>query len=132
MKGYAMQITVVKEFTFDAAHHLPRYDGICSAVHGHRYRLLIGFKDTVHPITGMVIDFAVIKKQIGVLVDKLDHTDLNNVSFMDFPKNNPTAENMVVWIVRNIQASSLAEYANSLVFVRLYETPDNYAEWKKE
>lgn len=124
-----MPVTVVKEFTFDAAHYLPGYEGACQNLHGHTYRLQVGFKGEVDEKTGMVIDFSQIKKQIGKLVNRLDHAYLNQIDFMYFPKEMPTAENMVVWLVNRIQTAPL-DFVKQLEFVRLYETPTSYAEWK--
>lgn len=126
-----MQVTVVKEFTFDAAHYLPGYEGACQNLHGHHYRLQVGFKGEVDKQTGMVLDFSQIKKQIGKLVDRLDHAYLNKVDLINFPKHMPTAENMVVWLVHRIKTAPL-DFVEQLEFVRLYETPTSYAEWRKE
>ena len=52
-----MKITVVKEFTFDAAHYLPGYNGKCNRPHGHTYRLQVGIEGEPDHSTGMVIDF---------------------------------------------------------------------------
>lgn len=124
-----MEITVVKEFTFDAAHYLPNHPGKCKNTHGHTYRLQIGYKGEIHPDTGMVIDFSDIKELVKEeIVDKLDHQFLNQLSSTDgFPSHLSTAENMVIWIV-----NKLIPIAGRLCFVRLYETPTSYAEWRVE
>ena len=126
-----MQLTVVKEFTFDAAHYLPEYDGKCANLHGHTYTLQVGFKGDVNGETGMVVDFSQIKRQLGKLIDRLDHAYLNDVDLIDFPKYMPTAENMVIWLIHRIQTAPL-DFVEQLEFVRLYETPTSYAEWRKE
>lgn len=133
-----MGITVVKEFTFDAAHHLPNYPGKCQNLHGHTYRLQIGIKGPINPVTGMVVDFAKIKEIIRrVILDYLDHKCLNEIKgdhFIAFPRHNPTAELMVSWIVQVLIRSCTDEKLGSSVklnFVRLYETPTSYAEWRR-
>lgn len=127
-----MKITVVKEFTFDAAHYLPEYDGPCRNLHGHTYRLQVGFTDAVNSKTGMVLDFSEIKKEIGKLVHHLDHRLLNHAHELNgFPCEMPTAENMVVWLISWLRKSSFP-FADQLSFVRLYETPTSYAEWRKD
>ena len=124
-----MEITVVKEFTFDAAHYLPNHPGKCKNTHGHTYRLQVGYKGDINPDTGMVIDFSDIKKLVKEeIVDKLDHQFLNQLSSTDgFPSHLSTAENMVIWIV-----NKLIYTPGKLCFVRLYETPTSYAEWRAE
>jgi len=123
-----MKITVVKEFTFDAAHHLPGYDGPCKNTHGHHYILQVGIEGEPDYFTGMVEDFSWLKQIITKnIIDKLDHKYLNELDIPFFPAEIPTAENMVRWIVK-----VLYNYWPTLSFVRLYETPTSYAEWRAE
>lgn len=83
-------------FTFDAAHHLPGYDGCCSRVHGHTYKLEIVLEGDKKN-DGMIMDFAILKKIVKEeVLDKLDHQDLNQII------KNPTAENMVEWIYEKL------------------------------
>lgn len=130
-----MEIMVVKEFTFDAAHYLPNHPGKCKNTHGHTYRLQVGFKGPIDLRTGVVIDFGEIKKIIkSGIIDLLDHCYLNLINddyelVPDFPCNLPTAENMVVWIVKKIRTIYWDDLTR-LVLVRLYETPTSYAEWR--
>ena len=37
-------IRLTKEFTFEAAHMLEGYDGLCREIHGHSYRLFVTVK----------------------------------------------------------------------------------------
>ena len=39
-------IRLTKEFTFEAAHALEGYDGLCREIHGHSYRLFVTVKGT--------------------------------------------------------------------------------------
>ena len=55
-------IRLTKEFTFEAAHALEGYDGLCREIHGHSYRLFVTVKgtpcaDESNPKFGMVMDF---------------------------------------------------------------------------
>jgi len=128
-----MQIEVVKEFSFDAAHFLPRYEGKCKKIHGHRWVLHVGVKGYVNPTTGMVIDFVEIKHIINqLIVDKLDHEFLNKVE-EGFPKYSPTAENILIWIIGMLEAvSARGPFIKHVSFVRLYESPTSYVEWRRE
>jgi 6-pyruvoyltetrahydropterin/6-carboxytetrahydropterin synthase len=70
----------------------------------------------------MVIDFKEMKKIVKEeVIDLLDHKYLNDVIEI------PTAENMVRFIVEKLKKP----FGPHLVRVRVYETPDSYAEWKK-
>lgn len=128
------QVTVVKEFTFDAAHFLPGYEGPCSDIHGHTYKLQIGVKGEVGH-QGMVMDFNEIKKFVDeYIISKLDHKLLNSVISVykyDFPYFQPTAERMVLFFV-TVFSELLLERGKgvALDFVRLWETPTSYAEWR--
>jgi 6-pyruvoyltetrahydropterin/6-carboxytetrahydropterin synthase len=102
------------EFTFAAAHRLPRYDGPCFRMHGHNYRCQVAVEGEVDPRTGMVADFGRIKELVQEhVLARCDHRTLND--FLD----NPTAENIARWIfeVMEPHLAGLAE-------VRLFEIPD--------
>lgn len=121
-----MQAMVVKEFTFAAAHWLPGYNGPCRNLHGHEWKLQIGYSGQVDKETGMVVDFSEIKSKIIPIIEQLDHHCLNEVTFRGFPNHLPTAENMLEWFTH-----VLPEIGNTyLSLIRLYETPTSYAEWR--
>lgn len=136
-------LTVVKEFTFDVAHFLPNYKGKCGRVHGHHWVLQVGIEGEVNEQTGMVMDFGIIKDVVqNLVVDKLDHCFLNEIndseqmklstdwSLPAFPSHEPTAENIVSWIVKVLEP--LFNGGDQLSFVRLYESPTSYVEWSVE
>ena len=85
-----------KSFTFEAAHVLPNHPGKCARLHGHSYRLdvaLEGPPQAGGPAAGMVEDFEVVSRIVKeAVVSRLDHRSLNELM------ENPTAENIVVWI----------------------------------
>ena len=87
---------IYREFTFEAAHRLPRVpDGHkCARLHGHSYKVQVHVRGDVDPATGWVMDFAEIKKAFRPLQDQLDHYYLNEVPGLD----NPTSENLARWI----------------------------------
>ena len=102
---YNLHRTMVsKEFTFDAAHHLFNYEGKCKSLHGHTYHLQIA-------VSGY-----------------LDHRYLNE----SLPYMNTTAENMVFWIFQTTSKYLSEERELRLEYVRLYETPTAFAEFRRE
>jgi len=119
---------VSKEFTFDAAHHLFHYEGKCKSLHGHTYHLQIavsGFLDD----KGMTYDFGDIKAIYkDYLEPHLDHRYLNET----LPYMNTTAENMVYWIFQTMSQELPDERGLRLEYVRLYETPTAFAEFRRE
>jgi len=126
-------ITVTKEFTFEAGHHLPNYCGQCQNPHGHSYRLQVTMTGLVNPTTGMVVDFGKIKEETQRLIlQYLDHSYLNDVRLEGFPHEMPTAENLVIWMANRLLSSpSLASLDVRLVSLRLWETATSYVEWKE-
>jgi 6-pyruvoyltetrahydropterin/6-carboxytetrahydropterin synthase len=87
----------IKEFDFDAAHYLPEYNGKCEHLHGHTYKLVVKVEGTPDH-EGMVLDFVQFKKTVrDRVVDKLDHTLLNDL----LPQ--PSAENIAVWVWKQLE-----------------------------
>lgn len=140
------KIRVTKIFEFDTAHALHNYDGLCSNIHGHTYKLhvtVIGepISDHSSPKYGMVVDFGVLKNKIKEnLVDKFDHSLIvsrdesgnftngspifRRIHVVDFQ---PTAENIVAHFAELIKP--LLPDGVELFSLRLYETSTSFAEW---
>jgi len=103
------------EFTFAAAHRLPRYDGPCRRLHGHNYRFFVALEGEVDPKSGMIFDFGDLKKVVQEhVLARVDHRDLNDVL------DNPTAENVARWIWEVLEP-----HLSGLCEVRLHEIPDS-------
>lgn len=72
-------IRVTKEFSFEMAHALEGYDGACSHIHGHSYRLWVTVEgepcaNDASPKCGMVIDFGELKRIVGEeIVARFEH-----------------------------------------------------------
>lgn len=89
-------VTVYKKFTFESAHSLNNYNGPCSEIHGHSYKLLVGVEGPIND-DGFVIDFSDLSELVNGYIEKLDHTYLNVM----FPFN-PTAENIAYHLFYNL------------------------------
>ncbi len=127
--------------TFSAAHRLfnPKFSdeenleifGKCSNPnwHGHNYELEVIVAGEIDPETGYVIDLKELKKIIrNNVIVKVDHKNLNTET--DFMAGLiPTAENITVaiWKVLENKISKGKLYA-----VKLYETENNYFEYRGE
>ena len=123
---------VGKEFTFDAAHFLPDYQGKCANLHGHTYRLRVEIKGDLDIETGMVVDFGDLKQIVkDAVVDKLDHTLLNDCLMFEFSK--PTAEVMSTKIFSELwKAWSDSKLPGVVYRVRLWETPTSWCIVERE
>ena len=122
------RVMVSKEFTFDAAHHLYDYDGKCKALHGHTYHLQLAVSGMLDN-RAMAVDFGDIKQIYkDHLEPYLDHRYLNE----SLPYMNTTAENMVYRIFKQLEQYLPKERDTRVEYVRLYETPTSYAEFRRE
>jgi len=90
-----MQATIHREFTFEAAHRLPRVPEKhkCARLHGHSFRVEVHVRGEVGP-DGWVRDFADLKAAFEPLHAQLDHRYLNEVPGLE----NPTSELLARWI----------------------------------
>lgn len=96
-------VTLVKEFTFEAAHRLPNVpaENKCRRLHGHSYGVEIHVTGEVDPRTGWLIDYADIKKAAGPVIERLDHRCLNELEGLE----NPTSERIAAWIWERVAPS---------------------------
>ncbi|MEK6813762.1 MAG: 6-carboxytetrahydropterin synthase QueD [Nitrospirota bacterium] len=96
-------VTLVKEFTFEAAHRLPNVppENKCRRLHGHSYGVEIHVTGEVDPGTGWLIDYADIKKAAGPIIERLDHRCLNEIEGLE----NPTSERIAAWIWKRVAPS---------------------------
>ena len=97
--------------------------------HGHNYVLEVMVTGEVNPETGYVIDLKKLKKIIKEnVLSKVDHKNLN--MDVDFLKGViPTAENIAIGIWNELK-DRIDE--GKLYSVKLYETENNYIEYKGE
>lgn len=134
-------VYVTRRETFSSAHRLynpafsdeenDRIFGKCNNPngHGHNYILEVVVAGDVDPETGYVIDLKVLKKIIKEhVIKKIDHKHLNlDVEFMK--DLIPTAENIAISIWKVLVDK--IPYGK-LYSVKVYETENNYAEYKGE
>jgi 6-pyruvoyltetrahydropterin/6-carboxytetrahydropterin synthase len=132
-------IYVTRREVFSAAHRLfnekysnednLRIFGKCSSPngHGHNYTVEIVVAGEIDPQTGFVIDLKLLKEIINDhILKKVDHKNLNvDVDFLQGII--PTSENIAVGIWNQL-VDKLP--AGKLYAVKLYETENNYVEYK--
>lgn len=107
---------LVKEFEFDSAHFLPKYNGKCEALHGHTYKLVVKLEGVPYGEEAMIMDFVEFKKIVNEkVIDVIDHTCLNDI----LPQS--SAENIVVWIWQKLEAELKRPNCN-LFEIELWET----------
>ena len=143
-----MEITTRLEF--DAGHRIPNHKSQCRNLHGHRYVIEITLNGAIIAEedlseSGMVMDFSDVKRIAKErLVNLWDHAFLvfkKDTAVLDFlnslPDHKtvifptvPTAENMAAEAFRILDNEYQDTYGTQLKLsrVRLYETPNNWAD----
>jgi 6-pyruvoyltetrahydropterin/6-carboxytetrahydropterin synthase len=122
-------ISIVKHFEFEAAHHLPLHQGACKHLHGHSYKLEVSITGALNTTTGMIIDFKDFKTLVNEkIINRLDHSYLNELEHLGFPSSTPTAENMVLWIAEELNRG-LRKTHQWITRIRLWETSGSCVEW---
>lgn len=116
---------VSKDFKFDAAHHLTKYNGKCENPHGHTYRLRVTLEGKLND-DDMVMDFVALKKLVNdKVLSKYDHADLN-----DFFEN-PTAELIAMEIWKMLDGAS--EFGSAKLYeVVVWETEGSFVTYRGE
>ena len=136
-------ITCTRRLEFDAAHRVVRHESKCKMLHGHRYVVEATFAAEQLDELGRVIDFGIIKERLGVWLDEhWDHNTILNqadkilgeqiaattaqaIYYLDA---NPTAEIMAEYLLREICPTLFADSGITCTRIRLYETPNCYAD----
>jgi 6-pyruvoyltetrahydropterin/6-carboxytetrahydropterin synthase len=90
------RVRLVKQFTFEAAHRLPKVptNHKCFRLHGHSFRVEVVVEGEVNPESGWLIDYDDIRKAFEPLRLQLDHYYLNEIEGLE----NPTSEALAQWI----------------------------------
>jgi len=134
-------VYVTRRERFSAAHRLFKSNlsdeenfelyGLCSNPnwHGHKYVLEVIVSGEVDPETGYLLDLKILKEIIRKnVIEKVDHKNLNIET--DFMKGIiPSAENITIAIWKQL-ANKIPK--GKLYSVKLYETENNYFEYKGE
>jgi 6-pyruvoyltetrahydropterin/6-carboxytetrahydropterin synthase len=105
-----MRITLYTEEFFNAAHLLEGYDGKCSKLHGHSWKVCVWVRgdETQKTADGILWDFNNLKK----IISSFDHAYLNDVLGM-----NSTVENITSYIYNTLKI----HYGALSFKVRVYE-----------
>lgn len=135
---------LVSEHSMDSAHFLKDYDGKCSNIHGHRWRVVAEiFSESLIEEgneRGMIVDFTTFKKDIKELVDAYDHCLIieegslkkelhsllleSNFLIKELPFR-PTAENLAEFFFKELQGRN-----HPMKSLTIYETPNNAATYE--
>ena len=137
-------ILLTRRATFSAAHYYwnPAWTeaenqsvfGKCANRngHGHNYTLEVTLAGDPDPVTGFVVDLKWLKDLIErQVLDAWDHRHLN-LETEEFRTVVPTTENIAIAAWKRLEAAILAAGNAQLSRVRIYETPEIFAEYRGE
>lgn len=140
---------VTRHEEFEVAHLLPGYNGGCGNLHGHTYKIEVTVEGPKNPdYFNMVIDFSELKQiiknnvpdhrfvyrigdPIGESIAEL--LSKHNIKHIGYSFET-TAENMVEWFAHTINSDlQTGRFGNvEVVEVKLWETTNSYATWRKQ
>ena len=131
-------IECIRKLTFCAGHRVLGHESKCANAHGHNYSAFIHAVASDLDDLGRVIDFSVIKEKVGAWLDEYwDHTFIiynkdekliacrdvleknKEVFIADF---NPTAENLALYLLKEVCPKVLAGCGVDIVKIELHET----------
>ncbi len=121
------ELKVVSDFA--AAHNLRNFRGKCENLHGHNWKVEVVVRGTELDSSGVVLDFAEIKKVIRELLGELDHRYLNDIEF--FKEHNPSSENIARYLFDKL-AERLDGGGLWIHGVSAWESPDACATYRLE
>ena len=135
---------------FDAGHRIPNHKSTCRNLHGHRYAIEVSLSGEIIEEEqlseyGMVLDFKDAKELVrATIVDPWDHAfivyekDFEVLNFLNQIKGHktvilervPTAENLALIALQMLEKAFNKKFNGKIkpILVRLYETPNNWAE----
>ena len=88
------------ERCFSAAHQLRGYNGNCSNLHGHNYRVTVTVRSNELDRIGIALDFRKLKQELDSLLEEYDHRNLSELP--EFQEINPTSEVLARTIYRRM------------------------------
>lgn len=139
-------LLLTKIFTFEMAHAIDGYNGMCKNIHGHSYKLHVTVgascneEEFIAP-PGFLLDFKDLKKIVSTAVVELfdhklvlsqnyiaKHPEVNEQENLVIWQAEPTAENLLLYMKRLIKKELPPPV--ELLEMKLYETQNSYATWR--
>lgn len=144
---YAAMISCTRRIEFDAAHRVMEHESKCRHLHGHRYVVEATFRAKGLDALGRVIDFGKVKEILGGWIDEhWDHATILNSKDRELGESiaartgqlvyyidgNPTAECMAHYLLHVVCPKLFTTSGAACSHIRLWETPNCYAEAASE
>ena len=113
---------------FSSAHYLNNYDGNCSRLHGHNWKVQVEMSANELDETGMALDFKDLNEIAWNVIGKFDHRVINEVK--PFDTINPTAENLACYFYNEIKKTLPAKI--TMKKIGLWETDKYLVEYSEK
>jgi 6-pyruvoyltetrahydropterin/6-carboxytetrahydropterin synthase len=137
-------IELTRRATFSASHYYwneawnaeknEQVFGRCSnrKGHGHNYTIEVTVAGNPDPVTGFVVDLKWLKEVMErEVLAAYDHRHLN-LEVPEFAKAIPTTENIAIAAWNRLESAVAAVHGARMSKVRVYETPEIFAEYRGE
>jgi 6-pyruvoyltetrahydropterin/6-carboxytetrahydropterin synthase len=100
--------------------------------HGHNYTLEVTVAGEPDPVTGFVVDLKWLKDVMErEVLSAYDHRHLN-LETPEFASANPTTENLAIAAWKRLETAVDGRGGAKLSRIRVYETPEIFAEYRGE
>ncbi|MGC8976501.1 MAG: 6-carboxytetrahydropterin synthase QueD [Candidatus Ratteibacteria bacterium] len=103
---------------FSSAHRLRFYKGKCESLHGHNWKVELVVVGEFLDRTGLLIDFQILKSKLNIVLEDIDHKNLNKIPF--FKDKNPSSENIAFFIYKKME-QLLKNYPCKVLKVTVWE-----------
>ncbi|CCB85501.1 MULTISPECIES: 6-pyruvoyl trahydropterin synthase family protein [Parachlamydia] len=137
-------VKCTRKIHFCAGHRVMNHENKCATAHGHNYYVHLTAEAPQLDSLGRVIDFSVLKEKVGGWIDEhWDHTflvcehDKELIQALrSLPRKkepficpfNPTAEEIAIYLLREVSPKVLAGSNVMITKVVVHETDNCYAE----
>ncbi len=118
--------TLCVKNSFSAAHKLEDYHGKCEELHGHNFIVEALFNGEEVGKSGMVIDFQILKGLLKEVLNKLDHTYINDIPF--FNQRASSSEYIAMYIYDELKRA-MENGPARLIEVKVWESETAWASY---
>jgi len=114
--------------SFAAAHNLTNYQGDCENLHGHNWKVEVAVTACELDKAGLGIDFKILKREAGTIINELDHKYLNDNPV--FSGISPSSEHISKYLYKriserlnndNIKVDSITVWESDNASAKYYE-----------